>query len=458
MKIKSVLFGASLILTAQQVAAQYIRNPEAITVSTMSPTGVSNDGLVALYKMQALHYYIWNADTNTSVDIGGVAPGLGNGGLAKFSDDGKYLSGSSLNNQTGLSEASRYDINAGQWTTLGSIGFGFGSSASSGYEISGDGTTVVGNAYLASGSANSFAWSTTNGAMDLGSLYNKKSARGNDINGDGSVIVGWQDQTGSWKSAVWRKKPDGTYLTNDYLLVNPNGSATDPNNQLGEAYAVSKDGKLIGGKGDFAMPNAWLWSQESGMVDLGPFLNHPNANGRITAMNNDGTIAVGYYYAFIDSFTPPLYRSFIWLKGGSGIQDLTDYLKNTLGYDLGTDIIFVPNQISANGKYITGWGRNASNQTVVFRAQLPEDILATNNTSTKEAAKLYPNPVNDVLNIDSKTTINNIKIYNTAGQVLSTQKVNSQTININMSQYKSGVYLVDVTSGSESKVYKVIKK
>src|SRR5690606_30060923 len=45
------------------------------------------------YEDQAGPYSLWNADTNTFVQIGGTAPGLGGGGSVEFSGDGNLLSG-----------------------------------------------------------------------------------------------------------------------------------------------------------------------------------------------------------------------------------------------------------------------------------------------------------------------------------------------------------------------------
>lgn len=59
----------------------------------LSPSGVSNEGIVAGSYGQAAPYFLWNPETGTKKEIGGISAGNGYGGNAKFSADGKYLSG-----------------------------------------------------------------------------------------------------------------------------------------------------------------------------------------------------------------------------------------------------------------------------------------------------------------------------------------------------------------------------
>lgn len=70
---------------------------------------------------------------------------------------------------------------------------------------------------------------------------------------------------------------------------------------------------------------------------------------------------------------------------------------------------------------------------------------------------LYPNPVKDILNFNSKTQIQNISAYNLAGQqVISAKATNGQ---LNVSSLASGVYVFQITlEGGKIETYKIIKK
>lgn len=150
-----------------------------------------------------------------------------------------------------VAEMARYNVSTQQWTSLGSLGHSLDNSTSSGFCISGDGNTVASNSWvspLIGYSADAFAWNQTEGTIDLGSLFPGLSARVNAISDDGQVAVGYQDFNGPWKSAVWRKNPAGGYFTNEYLLIDTNGSSSDEYKQLGECSAVSGDGNWICGE------------------------------------------------------------------------------------------------------------------------------------------------------------------------------------------------------------------
>jgi hypothetical protein len=56
--------------------------------------------------------------------------------------------------------------------------------------------------------------------------------------------------------------------------------------------------------------------------------------------------------------------------------------------------------------------------------------------------KLYPNPVNNELSIESQVNINLIEVYSIMGQLLQTLNPQSKVIKINVSTYEQGVYLV----------------
>ncbi|HAR71823.1 MAG TPA: hypothetical protein DCR77_00235 [Flavobacteriaceae bacterium] len=120
------------------------------------------------------------------------------------------------------------------------------------------------------------------------------------------------------------------------------------------------------------------------------------------------------------------------------------------------DKIYVPTQLSENEKYIVGWGVDAIN-IKMFRIQLPAK-LATDEVKNHVEITLFPNPVSNELNIDSKDNIKEVTVFNLTGQQLFSKKGNSKTSKIDVSNLKSGVYIVEVKTDKTSKTYKVIKK
>ena len=57
----------------------------------------------------------------------------------------------------------------------------------------------------------------------------------------------------------------------------------------------------------------------------------------------------------------------------------------------------------------------------------------------------YPNPMNNVLNIQADTTIDQVIIYNVLSQAVLVQNVNSTSVQLNVSELASGSYMMKVT-------------
>lgn len=55
---------------------------------------------------------------------------------------------------------------------------------------------------------------------------------------------------------------------------------------------------------------------------------------------------------------------------------------------------------------------------------------------------IYPNPVNTTLNVCSNETINEILIYNFAGQCIYNSNLNSKKLSIDVSGFKTGLYFI----------------
>jgi hypothetical protein len=73
---------------------------------------------------------------------------------------------------------------------------------------------------------------------------------------------------------------------------------------------------------------------------------------------------------------------------------------------------------------------------------------------------LYPNPVSDVLYINSMDIINKVSVYDIQGKVIKTVSgLNSNTSEINLSSLQNGVYFVSITSENGGVLtQKIVKK
>ncbi|MEO8590943.1 MAG: T9SS type A sorting domain-containing protein [Flavobacteriales bacterium] len=447
MRIATTLALVLASFPAHHALAQFIALDEGF-----QPTGLSNAGLVAGYSAQTGPYRIWNPDLLTVDDIGGLAPGSGIGGQAQFSYDGNFLSGTSLGTQG--AELSRYDGSTGEWTLFGSLGFPVDNTVSGGYSISGDGTTVVGNSWAdTTGNlaySHAVACNAIDGVMDLGTLFFGRSTRANAVSEDASVVVGWQDFNGPWKSAVWRKNPNGGYFPNEYLLLDASGDPTDEFNQLGECSAVSADGAWIGGYGDYANNGEpWIWSAGTGVINLGhlPF----TGNGFVGGMTADASIVVGWFDGelFGDPQTP-----FIW-TAADGLQNLNTYITDVLGFDLGSRQPYTANCISPDGRYIAGYGvDNTLFELFTYRVDL-DMTSGVMEAAGANSIKAYPNPTSGIVSINVPER-SSLSILSADGSVLlRTSVVGNSTLDL--SNYAPGVYTLSLLSGGSLRTQRITK-
>jgi len=79
------------------------------------------------------------------------------------------------------------------------------------------------------------------------------------------------------------------------------------------------------------------------------------------------------------------------------------------------------------------------------------DDFAANNFS------VYPNPVEDVLNIQSTNAVQSIEVYDVLGKLVTATTPDVISPTMDMSALNSGIYLVKVTIDGASKTVKVIK-
>jgi len=296
-------------------------------------------------------YFKWSIDGGVTA-IGG--DGLA-GGQASIDHAGTVIAGTIFNSELGQNEFATYDIDAGTWTSLGSLGFSCDASASSGWGISGDGSTVVGLGWIAGCGARAIYSVDGAPAVDLGTSVPNRSTRANATNFDGSVIVGWQDgETGFRQGAFWDE-------TGAQALLFFGGEP------VGEASDVSGDGTIIVGGGGFATDGqAYRWSAGDGVEPLGSIFD-PSWSGAATSITDDGSTIIGFYRPFGPA---ALGEGFVWTEA-DGMQNLTAWVTGR-GVELpaGT-VLSLPLGISPDGTSIVGVGRVGAS-IIGFVVILPE--------------------------------------------------------------------------------------
>jgi photosystem II stability/assembly factor-like uncharacterized protein len=412
---------------------------ELILFPETSFTGVNANGSAA--SGYNLTQNIMWTETNGLSNIGGINPGNGTGGDVEMSNDGNKIVGPYVNPANSLKEMSIYDVPSQTWTVLGGIGGQSGDETGASWGISGDGETVVGLGWLPAGGAHAITWNEATGVVDLGSTVTNRSTRADAVSGDGSVVVGWQDsESGFRQAAIWTNGQQ-------QLIEFPTGQ------KALAAGAISDDGVWIGGEGSSTNSfQAYRWSEATGLESLGPPLN-PGWRGNVTGLSSDGSVIVGYYRPQ----GPALFGSgFIWTEA-LGVTDLNTYAES-LGIDTQGIVMSLPLNISADGTTVVGAGRDANNQRVGFILKLQPTILGTEDHTETQDYTYYPNPVRDILHINSSTSFERVMLFNINGQLIIDEPVNSTNKELSLSGLSSGIYLVKVQSNNVVETFKIVKQ
>ena len=76
-------------------------------------------------------------------------------------------------------------------------------------------------------------------------------------------------------------------------------------------------------------------------------------------------------------------------------------------------------------------------------------ITSVNANIRKQDISVYPVPANDEINIVSEKNVYQIRILNTDGRLVYSEKYRSRVINIKTDQLKAGVYFVECNQGDK---------
>lgn len=82
-------------------------------------------------------------------------------------------------------------------------------------------------------------------------------------------------------------------------------------------------------------------------------------------------------------------------------------------------------------------------------------LAAVENNKENTTVSIYPNPVNDVLNIQSKNEITKAEIFDAAGRILISKSVKGNSINV--SELAKGNYIIKLSTKDKTFIHKFIK-
>lgn len=184
-----------------------------------------------------------------------------------------------------------YPQRAFRWTSgTGVVDIGPGASTvpSSANDVNADGSVVVG--YYGDSTNQAFRWTAATGAQDLGFLPGGSYSFANGVNADGSVVVGWANGWANDATTPYNFR--WTAATGIQALPAPSGYGYS-----GGATGVSADGSVIVGYnvnkgGVLSADRAYRYTDAGGYQDLGV---QPGFSRSVASnVSGDGNTVVGF--------------------------------------------------------------------------------------------------------------------------------------------------------------------
>ena len=83
------------------------------------------------------------------------------------------------------------------------------------------------------------------------------------------------------------------------------------------------------------------------------------------------------------------------------------------------------------------------------------NAVAENNA---ERVSVYPNPVTDVLSVESGNSVDCYEIYTMAGAMVSHQTVGSRAFSVDVNKLPAGVYFINIYANGQKQTCRFVKQ
>jgi len=302
-----------------------------------------------------------------------------------LSRDGKTITASVVD-AYGVQTAGIWQAKTG-WASLGVLpgGAPCDNGLSSGWGVS-DHKTVAGMSNLGCENYTATQWTSNGGVTNLGFLGDPGtfgSSRANRISADGSTVVGLdQDPGGFWRGAQWRDGQESLFHQPPVLCCDfdPVFCTVDT---VGSATAVNPNGSVIVGEyfasqEVFVDPDtgeefhscrngSWRWTPDEDVIDLGEFI--PDYTPLAQDVSDDGSVIVGVALPF-DFFLPR--RAILW-TALTGYIDFQEFLavQGTIAPEWS---LLLAGTIAGNAQSVAGFGASPYGGAG-FVVQMPKIVI-----------------------------------------------------------------------------------
>ena len=147
---------------------------------------------------------------------------------------------------------------------------------------------------------------------------------------------------------------------------------------------------------------------------------------------------------------------------GSTLANIIMDQPNITWYSTYNDVLNGINPLALNMPLINGMTYYAviigTNGCPSLPFAVTVSVYLSNDEFEKDRLKYYPNPVNDILNVDYVETIKSIEVFDLLGKRVKSVHTNNENVQIDLSELASGTYMIQLRTESKTQFIKVVKK
>jgi len=248
-------------------------------------------------------------------------------------------------------------------------------------------------------------------SLNLQSIFFINELTGIAVGGgiDQAVILKTVDGGENWSTVA---SPANDYLQSIYFM----------NEQTG--YVVGWDGQILK-----TNDCGSTWTEQTSVDMVG------NLDVFFTD-ENTGYVAGGLTFQSLIQKT---------VDGGDSWQDISP------NFSVGFTSIYFP---SFDVGYVVGA------QGTIAKTESGGIMTSTSNLYSNKDILLYPNPASNSVTIESNKNgpIILIEIYNSNGQLIKVKEENSKNVNLDLSEFQSGIYYIGLNTESQKSIKKLVKR
>ncbi len=302
---------------------------------------------------------------------------------------------------------------------------------------------------------------------NVGIKFSANGASSGEINVANTLINQWEELTFNFASKIGQ--PSSTGINQIVIFIDANGGRTTNNtcyfdNITFGPEIVPPPGIVLPVDFENQTPGFYAFTSFGGCDNV--LVSNPDASGiNTSAKVSKNTRTVGaqtYAGSYFDLTTPIDFSTNQSLKMKVWTPNANTPVKLKLegggNPDIEVDVVAplaatwqeltfnFPSSVAASTYrrvvVFFNFGAVGTGEVNYFDDVVNGNFLAVNQFANQDSLNMYPNPVNNILNIDSKLNIENVSIYNVLGQVVLQKSMNNSSTSLNVSSLQKGIYVL----------------